>query len=115
MADSETWRKTARSPYWREKEAREVVGAWRGGGDTLAGFCRSQGLSSKRLARWAARLERDEPVQFHPVRLTGAVTAVAHPTLEIELPGGATVRLPAGFALDDLRRILRAFETAPGC
>ena len=115
MAESEGWRRTTRSPYWREGNAREVVEAWRRSGDTLAGFCRSHGLSSKRLARWAARLDDDKPVQFHPVRLTGVGADTAHPMLEIELAGGATVRLPAGFALDDLRHILSAFESATGC
>ena len=115
MAEKETWRRTARSHYWREEDARGVVGAWRKSGDTLAGFCRSHGLSSQRLARWSARLGRDEPVQFHPVRLTGTGTGSTRSMLEVELPGGATVRLPAGFAVDDLRRILSAFETAPGC
>ena len=115
MAERETWRRTARSPYWHEKDAREVVEAWRQSGDTLAGFCRSQGLSSRRLARWAARLDQDEPVQFHPVRVIGACAGTDHPMLAVELPGGATVRLPAGFAIDDLRRILSALEPVTGC
>ena len=122
MAEHETWRKAARSRYWREEDAREVVSAWRRSGPTAPAFCRIHGLLLTRLYRWNDRLERDrsvaaEPVvrdaiKFHPVRLNdvGAIQ-----TLEIELPGGATVRLPAGFAVDDLRRILSAFASPTEC
>ena len=115
MAEHETWRTTARSRYWHEEDAREVIQAWRRGGDTLTGFCRSHGLSAQRLSRWAVRLESDDAVQFHPVRLTDGGASAVRSALEIELPGGVTVRLPAGFALDDLRRILSAFDSAGDC
>lgn len=115
MAGNEAWRTASRSPYWHERDARAVVDAWRRSGETLSGFCRTHGLSPQRLSRWAARLDRDPAVRFHPVRLTDAGAGAARAILEIQLPGGAMVRLPAGFALDDLRRILSAFESASGC
>jgi len=116
MERSNGWRAVARSQYWREEDARVVVEAWRGSGETLAGFCRAHGLSAKRLSRWAARLDTEE-VRFHPVVLTkggdtpNPIGQEACEAIEIELPGGAMVRLPSGFLQEDLERILAALES----
>jgi len=115
MSETGIIRSTARSRYWREEDARVVVDAWRESGASLAGFCRSHGVASARLSRWAARLGREAAVRFHPVRLTTGGESAPRAGLEIEFPDGTTVRLPAGFALDDLRRILSALAPAPRC
>ena len=44
------------SKYWNEAEGRAVVEAWRQSGDPAAAFARRHGLTSKRLAYWAAGL-----------------------------------------------------------
>lgn len=116
MAEGDSWRKVARSSYWREGDAREVVTAWRRSGDSLGGFCRSHGLSAARLSRWAARLGKEAPaVPFHPIRLRDSGAIVGGDPLVVELPGVATIRLSPGFALDDLRRILSALEADATC
>lgn len=115
MVETDVVRRTARSRYWREEDARLVVDAWRESGDSLASFCRSHGVASVRLSRWASRLGRGTPVRFHPVRLTAGGESAARAGFEIELRDGTTVRLAAGFALDDLRRILSALVPAPRC
>ena len=69
MARKEAWREAARSRYWRETEARVVIDAWKRGSDTLAGFCRANGVATARVSRWLARLDRPSAVPFHPVRL----------------------------------------------
>jgi hypothetical protein len=96
------------SGYWREAEARVVVAAWRQSGATLTAFARSRGVHPRRLARWARRLEgkRREPVRFHPVRLVEKRPREAK--LEIVLRSGCRVRVPSGFAVEDLRRVLEA-------
>jgi hypothetical protein len=118
MAEGDGWKKVARSSYWREDDARQVIAAWRRSGDnSLVAFCRSHGLSPSRLARWAARLRQEvevASVPFHPVRLRDSVLASGD-ALVVELPGVATIRLPPGFAVDDLRRILSAFEDDAAC
>lgn len=113
MARSEAWRDAARSRYWREAEAREVVEAWRHSGETLAGFCRTNGLAAARVSRWLARLETPPEVPFHPVRLTQEVMAGAE--IEVEVPGGVTVRLGPGFDAEEFRRVLAVLGVGPRC
>ena len=114
MASTEAWKRAARSSYWREEDARAVIEAWRRSGDSLSAFCRANGFAAARVSRWLGRLDGAESVQFHPVRLTHEPTA-APADIEVELPGGITVRLPPGFAVEDLRRILGALGPGAGC
>ena len=90
--------------YWREAEARVMVAAWRDSGESLAAFCDRYGIASKRVSRWVKRLSAAE-MQFHPVEVVHG-TEPTDERLELELVSGATVRLPPGFAVDDLRHIL---------
>jgi hypothetical protein len=113
MAERGSWREVARSAYWREDDAREVIAAWRRSGENRAQFCRAHGLAVARLSRWIARLEQATTIPFDPVRLRGVV-GDGSDVLVVELPGVATIRLVPGFAVEDLRRILSAFE-ADGC
>jgi hypothetical protein len=78
--------RVARQRYWRVDDARIVVAAWRGSGETQARFADRHGIHRKRLGWWIARLQRrvhapaahesgagqPEPgalVRFHPVRV----------------------------------------------
>jgi hypothetical protein len=93
--------------YWKEAEARVVVVAWRQSGESLTAFARRRGVHPRRLARWARRLEgaeRTGAVRFHPVRLVAPAAREAR--IEIVLGGGVEVRVPSGFATEDLRRVL---------
>jgi hypothetical protein len=93
--------------YWREAEAQAVVAAWRESGETLTTFARQRGVPPRRLARWARRLggaKRGAAVRFHPVRLVAPAAREAR--IEIVLGGGVEVRVPSGFAVEDLRRVL---------
>lgn len=109
MAETGSWRAVVRSRYWREEDAREVVGAWRRSGESRAQFCRAHGIAPARLSRWSARLGKAKAVPFHPVRVVGATPRTSE-ALVVELPGVATIRLAPGFAEEDLRRILNALE-----
>lgn len=101
--------------YWRGSEARVVVDAWRASGEGLAGFARRYGIQPRRVSRWARELEeRGEPVRFHPVRLVGEAEIgrrSEESRIEIELGDGATVRVPAGFAAEDLARVLEVLAS----
>lgn len=106
--------RAARRVYWREADARVVVNAWRDSGDTLASFCRRYGVKRARVARWAKEMAVAEAVRFHPVAVVppeGAREAF----LELELPGGAIIRLPVGFDVEDLRRVLSALAERERC
>ena len=115
MAGIDGVRRVARRSYWRESDARVVVEAWRGGGGSLASFCRRYGLRAARVGRWVKRLGRAETVGFHPVQLVGRSDSPLDAGVEVELGRGVTVRLAAGFAVDDLRHVLLALDERNGC
>lgn len=117
MARTASVRQIAKRGYWREVDARVVVDAWRQSGDSLAEFGRRHGVRSRRVAWWAARLPEAGPVdfQFHPVKLTGELGRSQDEKLEVELRDGSVIRLPGGFSLEDLRRILDALEGRERC
>lgn len=115
MARNEAWKSVARSRYWREDEARAVIEAWKQSGETVAGFCRWNGIAAARLSRWRARLDAPTEVKFHPVRLVHDPSVRGRAEIELTLPGGVAVRLAPGFAAEDLRRVLAVLGVGVGC
>lgn len=103
--------------YWREAEARVVVGAWRRSGISLARFAREHRVEAARVARWAARLRAAEgAIRFHPVRVVGAaLEGEGSAPLEIVLRDGRRVRVPRGFDAEDLHRVLEVLEGRTAC
>ena len=83
-------------------------------GESLAAFCRRYGLRPARVSRWTKLIRVSEPMRFHPVEVVGRAQS-SEARIEVELPGGATVRLPHGFSADDLRHVLAALEESRGC
>lgn len=114
-------RRVVEKGYWRESDARVLVEAWRGSGETLAAFAREHGVDRRRLARWVGRLESAsaKPLRFHPVRLVdrrpGLETGGGDQAIEIELAGGRRIRVPHGFEADELRRVLAVLGETAGC
>jgi hypothetical protein len=106
----------AKRSYWDEDDARVVVAAWESSGETLAAFARRHRVDGHRVSRWARRLAASAPLRFHPVRVTGAPEAGRYrDAIEIELPGGLQIRLPRGFATDDLQRVLAVVQAGLPC
>ena len=103
--------------YWREADARVVVGAWQRSARSLASFAREHGVEAARVARWAARLRAAEgSVRFHPVRVVGvARQSEETEPLEVVLGNGRRVRVPAGFAAEHLQRVLDVLERRTAC
>ncbi len=114
--------------YWREADARRVVQAWRSSGQDLPQFAATHGLKASRLARWASRLGRRAAgrrgrgtgaaplkLRFHPVELVGSTTGLEARAIEVVLVDGRRVRVPAGFASEDLERVLQALEGCSRC
>lgn len=94
--------------YWRATEARVAVDAWRRSGEEVAEFARHDGIHPGRLKRWAGRLDQEAEVAFYPLRIVQGQDddAGSGEPIEIVLGEGCTVRVPAGFAGDDLQRVL---------
>jgi len=102
--------------YWRERDARVVVEAWRTSGESLREFARRHRVDRRRVARWAGRLDGSEPapVHFHPVRVADPERGDGR-AIEIHLVGGRHVRVPPGFPPEDLRRVLTMLDPRTPC
>lgn len=119
--------RVARMKRWRQVDAQLVVDVWRRSGLPLAEWARRRRIDAKRLARWAATLETaGEPstIAFHPVQLAPAnekprnnPTTVEPPApgglIEIVLPCGTVVRVPAKVDAEHLRCVLEVLEAVP--
>jgi len=115
--------------YWREAEAGPVVRAWESSGQSLPAFAATHGLNASRVARWAKRLGkrrggRRRPgrtgiaplkLRFHPVELVGSAAEPERMSIEVVLLDGRRVRVPSGFASEDLERVLRVVEERRRC
>jgi hypothetical protein len=111
-------RLVAERRYWREAEARVLVGAWRSSGEALSAFARRHGVERRRLARWVSRLEETGAgaLRFHPVRVVERrPESGGGAPIEIQLGGGQRVRVPHGFESEDLRRVLAVLAAATPC
>lgn len=94
---------------WREADARVIVEAWRGSGQTITAFAQQYDVHPERLGRWhrLLRTEVQDGVRFHPVRVRlGEAQWSAGERIELVLGGDRCIRLPCGFDAEDLRRLL---------
>ena len=125
-AASEKLREVVKSRYWRREDAEVVIGAWRASGDTVSGFARKWSLKAKRIARWVAEIEGragESEVSFHPVRVVEPTQAA--PVAEPAEPaacwvgevryGDFVVRVPSGFAADEMARLLAVVAEVQPC
>src|SRR5262245_41685919 len=110
------------------RDSREVwekrVERWRDSGLTAKEFASEVGVNAKRLQNWSWRLAAErrraarevasapasvQSLQFVEVATTATSAASEQPQsspFEIVLVSGATVRIPARFEADGLRRLL---------
>jgi transposase-like protein len=104
--------------YWQAEDAGVAVEAWKESGEGLTAFARRHGIKPRRLRQWATRLEPSgEAMAFHPVRVVQASPQerAQRDPIEIVLGEGCSVRVPAGFAAQDLERVLEVLGAGPGC
>ena len=103
----------AKRDHWRAVCVRQAES-----GVSIARFCREKGIPTWKFHYWKRRLARvdslrGEPV-FREIRLEECSTAEA--PIEVAFPGGAVVRLRAGFDEEALRRAARILGAdAPPC
>ncbi len=98
---------------WTAQVARGVLGALEKSGLPRAEFAAQHGIHEQRLYNWQRRLaERDgsAPVQFR--ELASPVAAVDD-RLEVVLPSGVLLRVPASFDAAALDRLLGALGPRP--
>lgn len=87
---------------WAERLARQQRGTL-----SIAEFCRRERISPPSFYSWRKRLEQDERPVFVPVELPGTVGPLAI-GVQIELPGGAVVTLPANASPELVTTAIRA-------
>lgn len=119
-------RTALRKRYWRERDAGLVVEAWRTSGQGLESFARAHGIGARRVSRWARRLggearsvdaapSSSRTLHFHPVELVRSNRRVGDAAIEVVLADGWRVRVPAGFAAEDLERVLHVLDGRDRC
>jgi transposase len=108
-------RQVAKRGYWRESDARVLIEAWRASGESLTRFGGRYGGAPRRLARWRKRLEETAAPVLHPVRVVEQVTGTRGEAIELRLADDCRVVVPAGFATDDLRRVLAVLAESLPC
>jgi len=117
--------KSAEDKARREKHWRRIVEEWRKSGLTQREFCRRKQESESSLAWWIRELNRRDRARgastaratskskaapsFIPVKLTPPTWIPAVPAFEIVV-GGHTIRVPAGFDPESLRRLVGVLE-----
>ena len=105
---SQQRRDAGREQFWRE-----VIAAWHESGKSVRAFCRRRGLQEASFYAWRRTLrQRDEqqaaaqPAKFVPVRV------VADALLEIALPSGLVVRVPAATQASAVATLVAALRAA---
>jgi len=83
---------------------------------TIAQFCRLEGYSTASFYLWRRRLRDQvpsEPTTFVPVQLDACdLRSAVHRAVEIDLPGGAIVKVASDATLDQQRELIAAIVQA---
>ena len=105
------------SRYWREEDARTVLTAWRASGLSAVEFGRRNGVSARRLLRWASVVGSggvvERSLSFVELTNDGGAPPARRDALEIVV-GGAVVRVAGGFDPALLAEVVRALR-GPAC
>ena len=105
-------RDESKAQQWRRWIAR-----WQSSGLSVAAFCARHGLAAPSFYAWRRTLQRRAapPAAFVPVRLVPDEAPVPARPLEVVLPDGRLVRVPAGFDAATLRQLLAVLREGPPC
>jgi transposase len=102
---------------WAERVAR-----WEASGLSAGAFAARERLAAKSLVWWRWKLRASpspasSPLDFLPVRVvsTAAARSVTAGPIEVVLPNGRIVRVPAGFDEADLERVLVVASGSGAC
>lgn len=92
----------------------ELIGRWRGSGQSKLSWCEAHGVSYTQLIRWGKRLEAEgplTPMQLIPV----SARIMARGTLTLRLPGELSIEVEEGFDAGLLRSVVRALSESGTC
>jgi transposase-like protein len=101
----------------KEQQWRRWIAQWQTSGLSVAVFCARHGLAAPSFYAWRRTLQRrdDPPAAFVPVRLLPDEAPAPTRPLEVVLPDGRLVRVPAGFDAATLRQLLAVLREDASC
>src|SRR5690606_38638538 len=79
------------------------IEACQASGESVAAYCRSQGLTYSQFIYWQGRLRtssRDDAPRLVPLVIRPEAVPVAHAPVELEPPGGVRVRVACSSMID---------------
>ena len=100
----------------KERQWRHRIDQWRMSGLSVRAYCAQHGLAQASFYAWRRVLERRAAEQpaFVPVQVVADATPAGQASaLEVLLRDGRTVRVPPGFDVATLRRLLAVLEGRP--
>ena len=101
----------------KEQQWRRWIAQWQTSGLSVAAFCARHSLAAPSFYAWRRTVQRRDAsaAPFVPVRLVADEVPAAARPLEVVLPGGRLVRVPAGFDAATLRHLLAVLREEPPC
>lgn len=100
-----------------EEQWREIVGRWRGSGESAREFAAREGVVSGTLSWWGNRLKTDAPRRardakqaFAPLRVTSSSSLSVAGRVEVVTPSGLVVRVSGAVSEVELVAVLRAVQ-----
>lgn len=102
-------RSSKREQFWRE-----AVAAWKKSGQSVRAFCAQRGLREPSFYAWRRTLREREPQRQSARREPALVPlrVVADAVLEVVLPAGLVVRVPAGADAAAVAKLVIALGSA---
>jgi transposase-like protein len=98
----------------REQFWRQTILQQRSSGQSIAQFCRSGGLSPASFYAWRRTLAEREPSPASTVPMFAPLRVVPDLGIEVVLPTGVIVRVPAGADLAAAAKLVAALGS-PSC
>jgi hypothetical protein len=110
--------KTRRHNLSREQFWRDTIRAWKASGQSVRAFCAARGLSEATFyARRRELADRVPPTTSDapagPLSTFAAVRVISDSTVEVVLPTGLVLRVPAGVDPAAVARLVAALEGQP--
>jgi transposase len=98
-------------PFWRD-----LITRWKTSGQSVAAFCAARGVSQASFYAWRKRLRApcEQPIASTPPAPTfAAVRVVPGIPVEVVLPTGVVIRVPAGSDPAAVARLVAALGGGP--
>jgi hypothetical protein len=106
-------RRADREQYWRD-----TIAAWEESGQSISAFCADRGVGQATFFTWRRKLARRDPAPCSaapvtPIPSFAAVRVIPEPAIEVVLPVGLVVRVPAGADPAAVARLVAALGGGP--